>query len=424
MKVLFVTNYYPPHSTGGYDIACHAMATQLMTRGHEIAVVTSRYGVPADAASEQGIARALHRPQDSASLMQLVAWESADLRFLAEKLGAFPPDVVYAWNLLQLFPSVHRALKDARAPVVYNIQDSWIPRHLQSAEERRNAWHAPGGGLRGLARRATGRLLQGLGRGERPATVDDVPLEHVIFCSGYQHEQHLALGLPLGEGPVIQNGVDLTLFDGQASPRSHEGLRALFVGRMVPDKGAHVAVEAVRRARAGGLDVRLTLAGISTFPWEYEENLRREAARPPLDGAVSFVGAVANRDLPALHAAHDVLVFPSAHLEGLPMTVIEAMASGLPVLGTLTGGTGEALQHDVNGLVFQVGDVEGLKTHLVTVARSDDLRRRLRDAALHTARTRFDVKRKAEETEAYFEAVVTAWRKGDLSGAAGSSNPR
>lgn len=425
MKVLFVSNYYPPHSTGGYDIACQAMVTELKGRGHEIAVATSRYGLTADdAPSEPGISRALHRPQDSSSLVSLVSWERADRRVLAERLNHFTPDVVYAWNLLQLFPSVHEVLNDSASPVVYNIQDSWLPRHLESAVERRDAWRAPGGGARGMARRATERLLEGLGLVRPVTTVRDVRLERVVFCSRYQEERHRALGLPLGQGTVIQNGVDLTVFNGQAAPRAGQDLRALFVGRMVPDKGAHVAVEAVRQAREGGLDVHLTLAGISTFPWDYEENLRRQAASSTLAGAISFAGAVANRDLPKLHAGHDVLVFPSAHLEGLPMTVIEAMASGLPVVGTLTGGTGEALQHEMNGLVFAVGDAEALRRHLEVLARSPDLRQRLHDGALRTARTRFDIKKKAEETEAYLEAAVTAWRSGERMGATASSNRR
>src|SRR5262245_20966747 len=102
MKVLIVTDHYPPYGTGGYETACEAVVEGLRRRGHEVRVLTSVHGAGPHQRSDR-VDRVLHRPQDSAFMPQLGWWELRDRQQLDRIVSSWRPDVVYAWKLLQLF---------------------------------------------------------------------------------------------------------------------------------------------------------------------------------------------------------------------------------------------------------------------------------------------------------------------------------
>src|SRR5713226_7253243 len=104
MRILVLTNRYPPHYTGGYEIACHAVSERLRSRGHDIVILTSNYGLQSPRVDGH-VNRVLHRPQDSPKLVELGRWELADHKALSRLVKTWKPDVVYAWSMLQLFPS-------------------------------------------------------------------------------------------------------------------------------------------------------------------------------------------------------------------------------------------------------------------------------------------------------------------------------
>lgn len=375
MRVLFLTERYPPHYTGGYEIACHAVAERARALGHDVRVLTSNYGLAGRLQEEGHVARRLHRAQDSPSLLGIARWEQADNAALAHAIDAHRPDVIYAWSLQQLFASLHRTLRRSGVPVVLNIQDVFLGKQLAADAERAAAWRRPGRGLHRLVKPLLRRVLSaaqpGWGEPLRPA---ELCLEHLVFVSEFQRAQHLAAGLPAGDFRIVRNGVELRRFELPRPPR--EGpLRALFVGRLVAEKGAHVALRAVERLATRGVPVELTIAGIAAYPLDYGRALEATAAAS--GGRVRFVGAVAQEDLPALYARHDALVFPSRHREGLPMTVLEALASRLALVATATGGTAEILGAAELGLEVPEEDPDAVADALERLALEADLAPRL-----------------------------------------------
>jgi len=409
VRVLAVSDRYPPYYLGGYEIGCQAAVDGLRARGHEVHVLASRFGLAGETPAESGVGRWLHRPQDNPGLGRLALAEIADLRRLERTIREQRPDVLYAWCLAQLFPSLHARLKRSGVPLVYAIQDLWIPAHLQGQEARRAAWLRPGSNpAKHAAKRALHALFHSLDREWlRPLDVSDVDLRHVVFPSEYQRRRHQDAGLPLGDSAVIPNGVDAERLDGKPR-RPGRNARLLFVGRLVAEKGAHLAVEAVAEMRRRGFpDLVLDLAGVPSYPLEYAHGLEADVARRELQSAVRFLGFVPAGALPRVYAEHDVLVFPSQHREGLPLTLIEAMASGLVVVATTTGGSAEVLQDGVNGLALPE-DADGpriadrLEELLGDPARGETLAAAGREWARRTCA----LPRVAESTEAYLATVA------------------
>jgi glycosyltransferase involved in cell wall biosynthesis len=161
-----------------------------------------------------------------------------------------------------------------------------------------------------------------------------------------------------------------------AGAPSDAGFLALFVGRLVREKGVHVLLDAWRRAKLGDGAI-LALAG--------DGPLRDEVARQP--AGVQALGFVPRDHLPALYAAADVLVLPSIRtatfLEPWGLVVNEAMHQGTPVIATDAVGAarGGLVRDGRNGLVVAQGDAVALAARLRSIAQNSGLRTALGRAA-------------------------------------------
>lgn len=217
-----------------------------------------------------------------------------------------------------------------------------------------------------------------------------------------------AVGLGAGRTCLIPNGVDVRRFV-PAEPAERTGLRsrlgipqgvpvALFVGRLERRKGLDILfaawAELVRRADAP----RLLIAGPGEAgPW------LREARTHAVEGAVTFLGGRA--DVAELYRAADLLVFPS-RAEGCPNVVLEAMASGLPVVATDVAGNREAVGEDGNaGRLVPAEDPAALAEAVATLTASPALRRELAASARERILKRFDIDRVGAQYLSLYEAL-------------------
>jgi phosphatidylinositol alpha 1,6-mannosyltransferase len=191
--------------------------------------------------------------------------------------------------------------------------------------------------------------------------------------------------LGVSEVEVWGRGVDAELFHPE---RSNPELRAQFgldgrftfvyVGRLAPEKRPEQIVEAFRIAgRQLPADaIHLVMAG--TGPCEAE--LRRAAP----DG-VTFLGFLDRRNrLPELYASCDAFVFASV-TETLGLVVLEAMASGLPVIAAAAGGVRDHLRDGLNGLAYEAGNAEAMARAMVRLVNDRELVGRLSRSARQTA---------------------------------------
>jgi len=135
-------------------------------------------------------------------------------------------------------------------------------------------------------------------------------------------------------------------------------LTILQAGRVSPEKGVHVTIEPLGRlARQGVTDVQLVVAG--TGPTEHAQRLREIAERCRIADRVTFLGWRPRAEVPTIMARSHVLVLPTEGQEPFARVVLEAMASGLTVVSTLTGGTSEIVRHGETGLTFPLGNTGG-----------------------------------------------------------------
>jgi glycosyltransferase involved in cell wall biosynthesis len=190
----------------------------------------------------------------------------------------------------------------------------------------------------------------------------------------------------------VPNGTEERFFLNREYPDKSD-VRLLYVGTWLDRKGVYYLAEAFRILAGKLPGVRLTVAGCVRV----EEEVRKSFA-PATQDRLTVVPFIARDEMPSLYAAHDVFVFPSL-VEGMPLTLLEAMASSMPVVTTETSGMADVVEHGSNGLLVPPANSERLADAVERVCLSTDLRKQLGQAAQTTMR-RYTWERVVERLEA------------------------
>ncbi|WP_432544881.1 glycosyltransferase family 4 protein [Kineococcus sp. SYSU DK002] len=167
---------------------------------------------------------------------------------------------------------------------------------------------------------------------------------------------------------LVRMAVDADRFADRSPERAARPagpLRVLFVGRLVPEKGPSVLLDAVAALRTGPdpLDVRVRVVGAGPLA----DDLATRTGQQGTADVVELVGPVGNEDLPELYAWADVFCLPS-FAEGVPVVLMEAMATGLPVVTSPIAGIPELVEDGVSGRLVPPGRADRLAEALRAVA--------------------------------------------------------
>jgi colanic acid/amylovoran biosynthesis glycosyltransferase len=217
-----------------------------------------------------------------------------------------------------------------------------------------------------------------------------------LAVSDALREKAIALGYPAERTLTHYNGVDLDRFHPGEAPRE-PGL-VLHVGRLVEKKGTAVLIEAM----AGIEDARLVVIGDGPL---------RGALERRAGPSAQFLGALPPDEVAQWMRRAAVLAAPSltardGDAEGLPNVVVEAAASGLPVVATLHSGIPEAVMDGETGFLVPEGDAGALAARIAALLGAEDGRRAMGEAARRLAAQKFDRARLTARLEAIYDEVT------------------
>ncbi len=188
--------------------------------------------------------------------------------------------------------------------------------------------------------------------------------------------------------PVIWMGVDTERFKPSASSKpANAPFLMVTVARLNAAKGHEFALSALKRVRDKGLDARYTIAGEGPHRAEIE----RTVSELGLEQAVDLPGNCSEEDVIALLNRADAFVLSSVGLgEAAPVSVMEAMSSGVPVICSRIGGTEDMIANGESGILVHQKDIDGLTEAIESLARNPDFRIRLAQGAREQALRAFD----------------------------------
>lgn len=436
MQILLTAHQFFPKYFYGTELHTFETACELQLRGHHVEVLTVEPSTREEMAAQPEVDDAylgvpVHRIRRC--LREQFPFEYHNAAVLEQvrlflRQRAF--DVAHLFHCDRFGAGLIGLLKEFEIPVVFSAMDFWflcplsqLLRHdgslcggppedgvgcircTSAKVEPPAAWarieRSPDAALRRYAafcRTPLGRL------GRRSAWVRNLlgraaflreqlnQADHVFVMTDLMRDLLVANGIraeiielsPFGIDPLSTRGYyalpDVT-FEGarrlyarrEKAPSS--SLRFAYLGQLQPHKGVHLAVEAFCRL-APRRGATLTIYGDDDPYAPYVRELRARAAAA---AAVALAGKYERAQLTAVLAGVDVLLAPSLWYENTPLVVREALDCGTPVIAADVGGLSQQVRHERNGLLFPVGDREGLRQAMQRLIDEEGLWQRLRD---------------------------------------------
>ena len=410
MRLLFLSNFYPPADRGGWEQWCQEIADAFIARGHAVRVLTSRY-LAAQTPIQPHVQRLLHlendlehyRPADF--FLSLAAHDRYNARTLAAAVREFSPHAILIWGMWQLNPQLAVLAEDlCPGRVGYYMCGYWpiepdIHTQFWQTPEKKT-WVQT---MKWLGAPLAHRILMN-DRSRSPQFL------HVASVSRAVLDIFASKGLDLPDANVIYGGIKLNQFSAPISSLAMEGLesqaRLVFAGSVSPEKGVQTAIQAVALLAHRFNSDRLHLTIIGAGHPDFEKEMHDLVQKSAIKHYVSFMGRVPKDDMAQVLHKFNVLLFPSIWPEPLARMTMEAMASGMALISTTTGGTREILTHGENALTYSAGDGNDLSRQIVRLMEEPGLADRLGANALRTAHERLDFGRMVDELEAFAENIV------------------
>lgn len=408
MRILFLSNTYPPHSFGGYQQWCQEVADELCGRGHQVRILTSRAAKGGADESSHSVYRLLHLEAEGGLVDTFVRLlkdrhrlEAENLRRVEKAIAEFQPDVAFIWgmwNVPRSVPALVERLLNHR--VAYYFCDYWptLPNaYIQrwQAEPRRKH-------LRPL-KQLFGKLF--LNRLQKESAV------HLDFChplcvSRAVRTLLVEAGISVSHARIIYGGIEVEKYrEAERRVTQNSTLRLVYLGRLVDEKGIRTMLDAIRLLPPE-VKASITLDIFGRGDPAYEAELAKCIDQDQLSRHVFLRGSLPHHKIPPLLAEYDVLLFPSEWEEPFARTVLEAMAAGLAVIGTTTGGTDEILVENDTGLTFPPGNAESLAKQIRRLVHDPDLCHRLAQSGQRCVAGYYTLPRMVDEMEAILTEIA------------------
>jgi len=360
MRVLLVHNRYK--NPGGETFAANAELELLKSRGHTVDLFE------ADNAEITGLAGELKTALGS-------PYSLISKRRMAARITALKPDIVHVHNFFPLLsPSIYYACGEAGMPVVQSLHNYRIicPGALlfrsghpcEDCVDKAFAW--PG-------------VLHACYRGSRLGTASVAVMASThhwlstwrnridcfIALTDFSRGKLVAGGLPADKIAVKPNFAPDPGVAGDG-----QGRFAFFAGRLSLEKGIVTVISAWDQLKSA---IPLKIAG--------DGPLRNEVVRRAAHGRIEYLGVLSREQVQALMSEASFLLFPSVCYENFPLSIVEALACGLPVIASRTGAMAEIIEDGRTGLHFRPGDAGDLAAKVEWVEAHPEKMTRMRREA-------------------------------------------
>lgn len=215
------------------------------------------------------------------------------------------------------------------------------------------------------------------------------------------------LGCPGERITVLHSGIDLRRFPYRESRKISQPATLITIGRLTEKKGVEFAIQAVNGLLRGGYDIEYKIVGDGPL----KQTLRTLVLELALEERISFLGAVNSEMVHQLLRDADIFLAPSVtstkgDQEGIPNSLKEAMAVGVPVIGTRHGGIPELIKNEVNGILVSERNPEEIAAAVGKIFANPDDMSRLTRMARKTIEDNFDIKSLNEKLEMLYSSLL------------------
>jgi len=362
MKIVMISNLYPPYIFGGAEVYVKRISEDLVARGHEVVIITTSPTNKFEIEKRGGVK--IYRintnlyplyERNKHSLLIRVLWRGIDmaniysLTIIKRVLKKEVPDIVHIHNFRGLSILSFKATKDLNLPTIFTAHDYSLMCPKSSLLRRDNTiCENP---------RKICQYYKNYNKYITNARVNLItaPSQFVLnkIRESGLFKGTLMIKLPLG-----------IKLDNRKLKKSYDKIDILFVGNLGWHKGVHILINAFKQIERS--DITLHIVGKG----EAFRTLKKIAGDDP---RIIFYGFVPDNKLDELYTKANIGVIPSIWYDNSPVVIYENLSHGNPVIGSKIGGIPELIEENYNGFLFEAGNVNELKEKLEYLINNRDI---------------------------------------------------
>lgn len=372
MKILVISNYYPPHYIGGYELACFNTVEYLKKSGHTVYVLTGDYLQKSHCFEE--VYRGLkYINYDKPSFWDKHQVETHNYKVTQNVIKDFSPDIVYLWSLRLISLSPAMAVQNLHIKKIFEIGDFWMKGYLSS-------------NFLSKIKRMIKNIL--------PFTIGSKIELSPAICVSKWVAKEMEKTYETKQIHIIPNGTNIQ----QKSKKNlNKNIKYLFCGRADYTKGIDIALKALGNLKDRGIDnFEFNIYGSGNT--NYINKCKNIVNALQLNKQVTFYGKT--DDVQKLYSQHDILLMPTRMKEPFGLVIIEAMAAGVVVIATNAYGPAEIINNNKDGLLFKEEDVSDLTNSILKLHNNKYLYHQLREEAFYKVFNKYNlenVKKRVED---------------------------
>lgn len=377
MRILTLSNYYPPYLIGGYEIACKEMMDYLESKGHIVHVITSVHMKQSTTTSN--IDRTMQLiDYNKPSILDKCIVEHHNYNVVSDAIDAFKPDLVYIWSLRGIGMSAVQAVDAKQVPKIFEIGDFW---------------------MKGFLRDSLSFKLKQFVKSLIPFTyTKKIPLEPNICVSHWVAEE-MKNKYKTTQNYVFPNSINIP---DQFYEKNNNSMHFIYTGRIDVNKGLDIAISALIEFNFIYPNEEFIFDIYGTGDESYIQQCKKLSQ--PIKDKVVFHGYSNNRE--KMYETSDVLLMPTKMREAFGLVIIEAMAHGCCVIATDAYGPAEIIQHNINGLLFRPGSVSDLLKNILYLHSELEITERLKVTGYKYVKNNYNIDYTKPKIEKLLQSLV------------------
>ncbi|MEK7137939.1 MAG: glycosyltransferase family 4 protein [Patescibacteria group bacterium] len=406
MKIVFLSDDFPPISFGGAGISTYELALEMKRAGHEVFIITTCRGKSEAGEFDYRGLRIFQIMSNYSNRWRayISLYNRSVVRQVEKILANLKPNIVYANNLHQhlSYYSLKLAKKyaqvlvwTARDVMSFNYGKLTTKRYLKNFDSRTTWWDH----LKQARKRwnpfRNFLIRRYLRYPDKLLAVSD-SLRRALEQNGIKNVGVIQTGIDLGSYHTILAQVS-------EFKRNHklENKKVIFFGgRLSEAKGGGKAVEIMSKIVKTDPNVTLVIVGRIDG---YTEKLKELAGRLGVVENLIFTGWVERTEMKTAYASADIVLVPSICLDAFPRVILEAMAAGKPVVGTCYGGAPEIIEDGITGYVVNPFNIKKMAGKIIDLLKNPEKAGKFGKAGYERIRTNFNLREKVDQIISNYE---------------------
>ena len=349
MKILFFNYEFFPIGGGGSTVT-KFLAEELVRKGHEVSLVTSKYKDLKEYEVINGVkvhrVKVVRRHRDRASIFEMLTYIISAFSYVRKFIGKEKPDIIHAFFVVPSGAVAYLMYKLYKIPYIIYLGGSDVP----GVDKDRY----------GIIYNIVAPFIKLIWRNARFTVAASEGLK------GYAINTDKKVKLT-----VIPNGVEFNRFKPAGNKKKNRKIKLLAIGRLIPRKGFQYLIEALPEViKNSKREFEVEIIGSGPYYGHLKELVRKHK----IENKVKFLGLVEYENLIKYYQQADILINAS-YGEGMPLVVLEAMATGLPIIATNVAGNEELVKD--NGIIVRARNPKELAGALIKVLNNDGLRKNM-----------------------------------------------